>query len=288
VQQGRLSGVDVSIVDVLPEVPGVSDKKLEEKRPVRLEDVLHMASGLRWHEHPTNTPLYAAEDRVAVALWQPMKNAPGSTFNYSNADAEMVGAVVHHLSGTNGFEFAKQYLFEPLGMKNYEWWYPDRRGRYPGGWAMRLRAIDMAKVGLLYLQDGRWGERQIISKEWIEKATAPGSSKQHGYFWWLGLFDRYPSRPSFSANGWKGQYIVIDRRKQLVVAMTSILPAGEEIRMMFEIMNEHVLPAVRSNPKPLKITEEKVNALREELELSSQTRGRAGQSLNEQDRPRLK
>lgn len=288
VQQGRLPGVDGSIVDLLPDVPGVAKTTREAKRPVRLGDVLHMASGLRWDEHPVNTPLYRADDRLAVALRQPMENEPGTTFNYSNADAEMVGAVVHHLSGKNGLEFAKKYLFEPLGMKNYDWWYPDRAGRYPGGWSMRLRAIDMAKLGSLYLEGGKWGERRIVTKEWIAKATAPGPGKQYGYFWWLGLFDGRPSGGGFSANGWKGQYIIVDPRRRLVVTMTSVLPAGDENGIMLGMMNDYILPAVRSDAKPIEFTVEVAQALREEIELSARQRGEAGQPLIRQDIPRLR
>ena len=286
VRQGRLSGTDVPVIEVLPEDVGVGKRKLEGKETILLKHVLWMASGQDWDEDPVNTPLYRAPNRLAVALGTPMKHEPGRVFNYSNADAEMAGSEVARLSGEDSLAFATRELFEPLGMKNYAWWYPDARGRYPGGWAMRLRPIDMAKLGLLYLQGGRWNDRQILTREWIERATSPGPNPRYGYFWWLGTIDRRAGSGEFSAHGWKGQFIVIHPQKELVVVMTSVLPAGREHAILSEIMTDHIYPAVRSRTKPLKATDEKQEALRLELEISARTRTRPGQSLNEQDEPR--
>ena len=286
VEQGRLAGAEVPIIDVLPAVKGVSEERREARRAMRVEDVLRMASGLEWVEDPVNTPLYRAPDRLAVALRLAPAHPPGKVFNYSNADAEMIGATIHHLSGSDGLRFAREYLFEPLGMKNYDWWYPDRKGRYPGGWAMRLRAMDMAKLGLLWLEGGQWNGRRILGEAWIRKATRAGAVPYYGYFWWLNTLGLEPPLRAYSANGWKGQYVIVVPDLELVVTMTSVLASGDDRTTIARFLREFIVPAVRRGKKPLPSDPERVTALRDELALSARTSGVPGQPLGEQDEPK--
>ena len=281
VTQGKIDGDKVPVIDLLPAVKGFDEERLAPKRSIQLKHTLWMASGLEWTEHPMHTPIYRAPNRLRVALEPPLEYRPGTRFNYSNADAEMVGAVVHRASGSDALKFAEEHLFKPLGMKNYDWWYPDRTGRYPGGWAMRMRAVDMAKFGLLYLQGGVWGERRIVDEKWLRQATLPGVVPYYGYYWWLGTF----GQREYAAQGWKGQYVVVMPELDMVVTLTSVLPADQEHAIMKSILGEHIVPAVRRRPKPIETTEERTQSLHNELELASRTRGKPGQAIHDQDHP---
>ena len=131
--------------------------------------------------------------------------------------------VAHSFRAPQLDEFAREVLFEPLGITRVEW------NRYKGdtdaGGGLRLRPRDMVKIGQLVLAGGRWNDRQVVSKAWIEASTAPKikhTEGSYGYLWWLGrsrLNDREVQ--VIGAFGRGGQYIRIVPELDLVVAVTA-------------------------------------------------------------------
>ena len=164
-KSGRLSSLDVSVADIVAASAKLEGDKLEKARRVRIRDVMSMSSGLEYHENPTSHPIYGAADRLQFALDPALVHEPGQRYNYSNGDASIADAVVAAAAGKDLLSYGNEVLFAPLGFKNVEWWFRDKAGRYPGGWGLRLRAIDMAKFGQLYLQKGRWQDKTIIDAE---------------------------------------------------------------------------------------------------------------------------
>lgn len=131
---------------------------------------------------------------------------PGQRYNYSNGDASLADAVAAAAAGKDLFSYGNEVLFAPLGFKNVEWWFRDKAGRYPGGWGLRLRAIDMAKFGQLYLQKGRWRDKTIIDANFVRDAWRPTRAASHyGLFWWRWTQEDPRIGPVHFANGTKGQ-----------------------------------------------------------------------------------
>ena len=143
-KSGRLSSLDVSVADIVAASTKLEADKLEKARRIRLKDVLSMASGLEYLNDPADHPIYGAADRFEFALGPALVHEPGKHYNYSDGDASIAGAVVAAAAGRDLLSYGNQVLFAPLGFKNVEWWFRDKAGRYPRGWGLRLRAVDMA------------------------------------------------------------------------------------------------------------------------------------------------
>ena len=125
-------------------------------------------------------------------------------------------------------KYAEDKVFRPLGMKNAAWERADKAGLVSAGRGLRLRAVDMAKVGMLVLNGGRWGDRQIVPEDWIKQMTAPAVVPYFGYYWWIKNIleggSEGGAEPEYDTMGFKGQFIVALPRQNAVVVMTSLLP----------------------------------------------------------------
>ena len=154
------------------------DLRTPEKDRMTLHHLLTMSSGLAWDEtsvaftNPSNTysqmEIAPRSDRFVLA--QPLAAPPGTVFNYNSGGAELLGLILRKVSGKRLREFAKETLFDPLGIEDWEW--EGSSGFNPAAASgLRLRPRDLAKIGQLVLERGKWQGRQIVSSSWIEDST---------------------------------------------------------------------------------------------------------------------
>jgi CubicO group peptidase (beta-lactamase class C family) len=224
--QGKIKNLDTPVATLIPKPPGLRGDAWSNAERVTLRNFMQMSSGFDYKHDPVSNPIYdARQDRVALAIGQKFIAAPGTRFNYSDADALMTGTVIASLADRSLLEFAKSALFEPLHMSNYAWWFPDQGGRFPGGWGLRLRPMDMLKIGQLYLQKGEWNGARIFDESYPDLAWAPGVSNRYGLHWWIG---KVKGVPFYFANGFKGQRIYVFPSLRVVAALASSLPDKEE------------------------------------------------------------
>lgn len=156
--------------------------------------------------------------------------------------------------------FAREKLFEPLGFVGWEWWNRDRAGRYPGGYGLRIRPMDAAKLGQLYLQRGRWNARAIITPAFIDEVWKPGPSPRYGRFWW-----RLPLRPEgpfdmFVAQGWKGQRVFVVPKNRVVVVTTAHM--DDQLPVLHAAIRKMIAAA---GDRPVAASESGREALRREM-----------------------
>nr|WP_269458554.1 serine hydrolase [Variovorax sp. HW608] len=203
-----------------------------EKDRLLLLHALNMTMGLEWIEAAPATGGFAndevrmrlAHDPCRYVLSRALISPAGQAFHYSTGALALVSAVVRKATGHPLDEFARANLFEPLGISGGGW--NRYRGDTDAGGGLRLRSREMAKIGQLVLAGGRWGERQIVSKDWIETSTAPKieatDDQLYGYLWWLGR-SRVGRRevPWIGALGRGGQSIRIVPELDLVVVVTA-------------------------------------------------------------------
>jgi CubicO group peptidase (beta-lactamase class C family) len=195
------------------------------------------------------------------ALDRPRVEKPGQVFNYSTGTSQLLSAVLQDATGMSALEYADMALFKPLGITQREW-PADPQGVTIGGAELQLTTRDMAKFGYLYLNAGRWDDRQIVSTDWVRD-----SLKQHvtvmpdlegnypplgyGYLWWLRPQAGYASA---MAVGYGGQYVYILPALDLCVVMTGRLTDIPEMfadnRMIrsFNVVEEFIVPAVDGAP----------------------------------------
>ena len=133
----------------------------------------------------------------------------------------MLSMLITREAGTNALAFARRELFQPLGITDAVW-PSDPKGNNYGWGDLQLHPRDMAKIGQLFLQRGRWGERQVVSEKWVRQATHPRVEKtsgadHYGYFWWM----PGPKFPGvFEAIGRGGQRITVWPAKETVLVYT--------------------------------------------------------------------
>ena len=166
----------------------------------------------------------AAADPSRFVLEQPMVGAPGLSWHYNNGSAEVAGAVVKKAAGKAMDQFAKEALFGPLGIDDWEWG-TMANGDPGASWGLRLRLRDLAKIGQLVLDRGSWRGQRILSETWIALMTAPHIVRPkttYGFLWWLGREQMNAKEvDTISGYGWGGQSISVVSSLGLAVAINA-------------------------------------------------------------------
>jgi CubicO group peptidase (beta-lactamase class C family) len=154
---------------------------------VRVVDLLSNDSGRHWDARTDYLSLTAAADRTGFAVGLPQDRPPGEVWVYNNAAIQTLDAVISAATGESTAEFAATRLLGPIGMADSSMSL-DRAGGTDTYFGLRSTCEDMARFGLLYLQQGEWGGRQVVPAEWVQ-ASIGGSSQPinsaYGYLWWL-------------------------------------------------------------------------------------------------------
>jgi CubicO group peptidase (beta-lactamase class C family) len=224
------------------------------KRRMTLRDLLTMTSGLDWNEDvpydDTNNPsdlMEATDDWVQFVIDRPMKDEPGKVFAYSSGATELLAHIFKRETGADIERYAHTHLFGPLGIRNYHW------KRTPLGvvdteGGLYLSTPDLAKIGLLYLNGGRWNGQQLMTSDWVNESLTPridaGEGFQYGYQWWL-LPHGTPPRLAWLARGMGGQRLMVFPEDQLIVVSTAwhIL---NEASIEFDVVRR-LLPGVHAH-----------------------------------------
>ncbi len=220
IEEGRLS-LDTQIEPYFSEYKHRANKKWKN---VTLESLLTMRSGKRF----TFLQDMSYGDYAAFFMKAPFR--ADSSFLYSNNDAYMVSALLQKVTGQTVVDYLTPRLFEPLGIEK-PFWETNEQGVCIGGTGVYLKLSDMAKIGLCYLNGGKWDDKQVIPAFWTEevgKKKTPTSEKGVGYsyFFWL-------RKGAIVMDGMFGQYCFIFPKYNAVVAMTSCNESEEVVRDLF-------------------------------------------------------
>jgi CubicO group peptidase (beta-lactamase class C family) len=257
-QQGKIKSVDQKIFDFFPEY-AKQDTGL--KSLLTIKHLLTMSSGLSWNEevpydNPENSEIrmIRSPNPVEYVLSQSMDSLPGKVWKYNGGTTQLLAAIIEKATGKKVDEFAKEYLFQPLGITRFEW------VKYPGtdlpaaASGLRLRSRDLLKFGLLYNNNGMWKDKQVVPEKWVEESFQPhvqrpdGRRKagSYGYQFWL-WEDTINSKPTsiVACVGNGDQRIFFDRTRKLVVVMT----AGNYNKWNIEknsyaLMKDYIYPAL--------------------------------------------
>ena len=206
VDEGRLT-LSERIVDIFSDK--VEDASTHPLKDVTVWHLLTMSSGVRFDE--VGTAL--GTDWVFEFMNSGLRFEPGTQFFYNSMNTYMLSAIVKRKTGAGLLAYLKPRLFEPLGINSFSWEVCPK-GIEKGGWGLSLTLRDVAKIGQLYLQNGRYKvggeERQLLSSEWVREATRPqiatptGECRDgYGYQIWMG-----PGGNSYLFNGAFGQYML--------------------------------------------------------------------------------
>lgn len=234
-KEGRIASLDDKASTYIPELQGKAYGEATVK------DLLRMASGVKFDENYASKTSDISQLFYKVFIFGmpiddavkdlPAENKPGTTFHYKSVDSQVLAWVLRRATGKSVVAYASEKLWQPLGMQDNAFWNLDRPdGNELAYCCLNTTLRDYAKLGQLYLQQGKWQGRQILPEDWVKETTqrpepwlAAGhgyAERGYGYHWWL------PKNPDheFFANGVWGQTIFVNENAGIVIVKTSVDP----------------------------------------------------------------
>ncbi|MDR1593212.1 MAG: beta-lactamase family protein [Prevotellaceae bacterium] len=260
VSENKLS-VDDKVITFFPDL--LPDSISPYLSQLCVKHLLSMTAG----QNPE--PIRNGNQWVKDFLASPIVDEPGTKFFYNSMATYMLSAIVQKVSGERLLDYLRPRLLEPLAIREAEWEICPQ-GINTGGWGLRIHTEDMAKLGQLYLQKGKWNGKQLLPESWIEEATTakiyqnPGLSpeKRATDDWAQGYcYQIWRCRNNaFRADGAYGQLIVVmPEQDAVIVVQANAYDMQKEVNLIWE----HLLSAM--HPQPLPADENAVNALHQKL-----------------------
>lgn len=214
--------------------PSLKEDRDPRKKEITIRHLLTMTAGFNWTEFggqnsfPTMTK---TSDWLQFTLSQPLAHEPGSVMTYNSGCSQLLSAILRECVGVDVAEFAENQLFQPLGIEDYRW-DTDPQGIHTGSFGLYMKPEDMLKFGLLYLQQGRWKNQQLIHADTVQKSTRPYIAATHpqqgfyGWHWWVSSFQAGSEQeplevPYYFALGFMGQHIIVVPDYELVAVITA-------------------------------------------------------------------
>ncbi len=262
VDDGKID-LDRRVVSFFPDKAPANPS--ENLRQVRVRDLLTMNLGA---DHTDAERDDIAGDWVKAMLHNKIDREPGTGFKYDSGATHLLAAIVEKVSGRPMMDFLRERLFDPLGMRS-PWSTVSPTGVACGGWGMNMTTRDLARFGQFLLQEGRWGDRQLLSREWVRLATGrqtwsggivvhsktigSGSdwNQGYGFQFWRCRHDAY------RADGAAGQYTIVMPEQDAVVSINAGLG---NMQRELDLVWKYLLPAF--GPAPLPERPEAERALR--------------------------
>jgi len=259
--KGLIEGYDQSLESLFPELGDVFTKD-PSKRSLTLRHVLTMTTGLAWdrleesNREQDGFYVRRAPDAARYVLEKPLETDPGTRFLYSNGSSLLLAAALRNVSGMQADAFARNELFEPLGIGPTMWQHIDD-GLVDAGGGLFMRGRDLLKLGQLYLQRGVWNGRQIVAGDWIDASLRPWTetdwaTSRYGFQWWMyawspsgGSGDRFGL---IAGSGYGGQKLFIVPGLDLVAVFFGCTTEGYDCGISDTVpeavMYNYILPAI--------------------------------------------
>jgi len=244
IDKGMVDGIDQRVSEFFPEY--FKADKQPGKQDISLRHLLTMTAGLDLDENgPKMNAIFNSDDWIDATLQRPMLEVPGQRFAYSTALTHLMSGLLSRASGSSLLTLCQRYLCGPLDFEKVQW-LTGPSGYYFGGAELYLRPGDMLKLGLLYLDEGRWQGQQLVPESWVRASTRDqlgqaASEQPYGFWWW-------PVDDGYMARGWGGQRLLVIPSKKLVIAATFADPDGFD--RMFGNFDTGKLAAAPLAPNP--------------------------------------
>lgn len=250
--EGKVPPVDAPLIAQFPDYPDLAADPA--RQDILVAHALSMTMGTTWNEDlpysdPRNSEIAMemADDRCRYVLEQPVVEAPGSRWVYNGGAVALVARLIADGVGMPIDEYARETLFEPLGITDYEW-VPGADGVPSAASGLRMKIHDVAKIGRLIVRSGDFGGRQIVPADWLKVSFMPQAAVEgglrYGYFWWLAGQGEPPIWVAGFGNG--GQRLTIQPGIDLVI----VIFAGnynqpDNWQIPVRVLEHFVIPAVR-------------------------------------------
>ncbi len=246
IADGKIS-VDDTVLSFFPDdAPPDPSANL---KAMRIRDLLTMTTG-HHDDDIKGFPFGADENLVKRFLALPVAHKPGTFFVYNTPASYMLSAIVQKVTGQTVLDYLRPRLFDPLGIQDPAW-EASKQGISMGGFGLSVRTEDIARFGQLYLQNGKWEEKQLVPAEWVADATSRhvsnGSSptsdweQGYGYQFWRARHGFY------RGDGAHGQFCLVLPQHDTVIAITS---GTRDMASVMNLVWDRVVPALQASPLP--------------------------------------
>jgi len=254
IQQGKIKSIDQKVFDFFPEYKRLDTGLISS---LTIKHLLTMSSGLRWNEevpydNPENSEIrmIRSSNQVEYVLSQPLEFPPGQVWKYNGGTTQLLAGIIEKTTGKKIEQFAKEYLFQPLGITSFEWIKYNGTELAAAASGLRLRSRDLLKFGLLYYNNGQYKDTQIVSQKWVEESfrshvQRPGSGS-YGYQFWLWQ-DTINNRPlsMVACVGNGDQRILFDKTNDLLIVATAGNYNKWDIKKnVYALCKEYIYPAL--------------------------------------------
>lgn len=258
--QGKIKSIDQKVLDFFPEYTVKSREKTIQH--ITLKNLLTMTAPYKYRI-PPYIKYFTSDDSVKFTLNLLGGRGQIGEFRYTPLiGPDLLSGILVRATGQSVFDFASENLFSPLGItverslkfhnkeeqmefnksKTISGWAADTAGVNTGGWGLTLSPMDMAKIGRLYLDDGVWNGKQIVSAEWLKESTTVHSqwkkeNLNYGYLWWI----TDEKEHACAAMGDGGNVIYFNKKKNMVISIASFFVPKAKDRL--ELIKEYIEPA---------------------------------------------
>lgn len=225
IHEGLIENVGQRLVDFFPD-QAMANMDARKQR-ITLEHLLTMSEGMDWHEidYPytdkrnTLGQMWVSGDAVQHVLDRPMAREPGGEWAYNSGTSIIMGGILEQVTGGDVSSFAREYLFDPIGIGQVTWSKTTGNHYHTDG-GLYMTPRDMARLGFLMLNNGTWDGREIVSPEWVVEASRTHyrttSGQGYGYQWWT-----WPGTGVYAATGHYEQKIYVVPEANMVVVFTA-------------------------------------------------------------------
>ena len=255
-----IKSIDEPVVKFFPDY---SAKKSAGWDNITLRHLLTMSSGIQWDENrgwkdPKNDEPHLGNeaDPIGYVLSKPIAAPPDTVWTYNGGGTDLLGNIIERVTGKSLDAFAREMLFEPLGITDSQWM-KYRNEKIAPAAGLRLRPRDAAKIGQFVLNKGDWNGKQVVSAKWIEQSITPrfqalgyfGGLFYYGQQWWMGrTLSGDKDVKWIAAQGLGGQRIFIVPELDLVMMTTSgLYGSGRQGQAALDILANFIIPYVRDN-----------------------------------------
>lgn len=224
------------------------------KMDITIYHLLTMSTGFYWPEFGRwncFAPMVYSNDIIRYILSQELETAPGEKMNYNSGCSHLLGAIIQQVAKCRTEDFANEVLFKPMNIFDYKWY--ENQGYNLSADGLRLKTVDMIKLGYLYLNHGNYKNRQLLSPAWIDESVRPifhtyDGIGNYGYQWWISSYNSIENNKIsfYFALGYMGQFIIVIPALQMVIAMTGRL---ENSLLPLDIIKKSILHPKESPPK---------------------------------------
>jgi CubicO group peptidase (beta-lactamase class C family) len=264
IDKGLIKDINQKVYSFFPEYGVVTD---ERKKAMTIKNLLEMESGFdcdEWRDDGKNCEqaMTDTKDWVKFSLDLPMKNEPGKVWAYTSCNPMIISGIISNVAHISVMDFARKYLFEPMGITRYRWTV-DPAGHAMTAGSFYILPADMLKIGEMVKDKGMWKGKRIISEKWINESTnavipipdfsftryskskvAIPQPAFYGYYWYAEQIKTaaFAENVQF-ASGNGGQFIMVIKNLNLVVVFTQSNYNKSRAKQAFDILASYIIPA---------------------------------------------